>query len=71
METKATQVHHLTLLCKNFMNITSVFYESLYDQLSDDEVFYYSDGPDLPPLQNNQVYSVTSTISDDAKQWNF
>eukprot|EP00975_Prorocentrum_lima_P052857 11081008-Prorocentrum_lima.AAC.1 len=45
--------------------------ESLYDQLSDEEVFYYSDGPTLPPLQLNQVYSLTSTISEDAKQRNY
>eukprot|EP00975_Prorocentrum_lima_P021466 4525670-Prorocentrum_lima.AAC.1 len=70
MEIKANQVHQLTFLCKNFMDMASKFYESLYDQLSDEEVFYYSEGPDLPPLQINQMYSVTSTISDDAKQWN-
>eukprot|EP00975_Prorocentrum_lima_P043793 9184423-Prorocentrum_lima.AAC.1 len=41
------------------------------DRLSDEEVFHYSDGPTLPPLQLNQVYSLTSTISGDAKQWNY
>eukprot|EP00975_Prorocentrum_lima_P025893 5448745-Prorocentrum_lima.AAC.1 len=71
MEIKANHVRQLTFLCRSFMDMTSKFYESLYAQLSDEEVFYYSDGPDLPPLQSNQVYSVTSTISDYAKQWNF
>eukprot|EP00975_Prorocentrum_lima_P062967 12888608-Prorocentrum_lima.AAC.1 len=47
------------------------FYESLYDRLSDEEFFYYSNGPTLPPLQLNQVYSLTSTVSEDAKQWNY
>eukprot|EP00975_Prorocentrum_lima_P054301 11387612-Prorocentrum_lima.AAC.1 len=41
------------------MDIMEKFYESLYDRLSDEEFFYYSDGPTLPPLQLNQVYSLT------------
>eukprot|EP00975_Prorocentrum_lima_P028057 5897370-Prorocentrum_lima.AAC.1 len=54
MEIKANQVHQMTLLCNTFMDIMGTFYESLYDQFSDKEVFYYSDRQDLPPLQNNQ-----------------
>eukprot|EP00975_Prorocentrum_lima_P028718 6032301-Prorocentrum_lima.AAC.1 len=53
------------------MDSMETFYESLYHKLFDEEVFHYSDGPDLPPLRLNQVYSLTSTRSGDAKQWDY
>eukprot|EP00975_Prorocentrum_lima_P041531 8723211-Prorocentrum_lima.AAC.1 len=62
MEIKANRVHQMTCMCKNCMDIMWKFSESLYDQFSDEKVLYYFDGPDLPPLRNNYVYSVTSTI---------
>eukprot|EP00975_Prorocentrum_lima_P016606 3521619-Prorocentrum_lima.AAC.1 len=45
----ANQVHEMTYLCKNLIDLMGTFYESLYDQLFDEGVCYYSDGPDLPP----------------------
>eukprot|EP00975_Prorocentrum_lima_P035997 7573746-Prorocentrum_lima.AAC.1 len=61
----------MTYLCKNLMDLIGTFYESLYNQLSDKGVCYYSDGPDLPSLQNNLVYSCNQDLSEDAKQCNY
>eukprot|EP00975_Prorocentrum_lima_P018321 3859299-Prorocentrum_lima.AAC.1 len=68
MEIKANQ---MTSLCTNLMALMGTFYESLYTQLFDEEAFYYSDGPDLPHLQKNQVYSCNHTLCEDAKQWDY
>eukprot|EP00975_Prorocentrum_lima_P008467 1808184-Prorocentrum_lima.AAC.1 len=53
------------------MDTLEKFYEGLYDKLSEEDIFQYSDGPDLPPLRLNQIYSLTSATSDDVMTWEY
>eukprot|EP00975_Prorocentrum_lima_P014819 3142162-Prorocentrum_lima.AAC.1 len=47
------------------MDILERFYESLYDHVSEEEPFRYSEGQEFPPVRLNQVPPSTSATSED------
>eukprot|EP00975_Prorocentrum_lima_P054536 11436307-Prorocentrum_lima.AAC.2 len=53
------------------MNTLKKFYESLYDQVSEEETFQYSEGQEFPPLRLNRLSPSTSATSEDITVWDY
>eukprot|EP00975_Prorocentrum_lima_P053595 11245799-Prorocentrum_lima.AAC.1 len=53
------------------MDMLERFYEHLYDQVSEEEPFRYSEGQGFPTLRLNQVPPSNSATSEDIMSWDY